>query len=83
MSNMIDRNNPPIINDIGVHNLCESCKSICRKLPAFGIGARREILNIIHKYGAITPEDGETWESWYAASFDLMANEIGEYLQDR
>lgn len=36
------------------------------------------IIAAIHDYGLMRPEDGETWESWYAAAFDLLPGKVGE-----
>ena len=41
------------------------------------------ILSAIHDVAELTPEDDETWESWYAAAFDLLASRVGELLGAR
>lgn len=34
------------------------------------------ILGALDDYASMQPEDGETWESWYAAAFDLARQKI-------
>lgn len=42
--------------------------------------AMKRIANITAKYQSMQPEEGETWESWYCAAFDLISGEISEVL---
>lgn len=38
------------------------------------------VIGAIHDFAAMKPEDGETWESWYAAAFDLLGDKVGDLL---
>ncbi len=43
-------------------------------VPAIQWG--KDVRNIVRKFGRMEPEEGESWESWYAAAFDMMEVEI-------
>jgi hypothetical protein len=38
------------------------------------------VLGAIHDFAAMKPEEGETWESWHAASLELLADKVGDLL---
>lgn len=43
---------------------------------------RLRVLGALHDFGDREPEDGETWESWFHAAFDLARAKIDGLLTD-
>lgn len=36
------------------------------------------VFDELHAFGSMPPEDGESWESWFHAAFDMVAARIDE-----
>lgn len=47
-------------------------------------GLKQSVLNVVHKWADTCPEvdDDESWEEWFSAAFDLMANDIGNVFEE-
>lgn len=43
---------------------------------------KQRILGALDDYAGTEPEDGETWESWFHAAFDLASEKIARIIDE-
>ncbi len=44
---------------------------------------QQDVISAILDYAKSTPEDGETWDSWFEAAFDLVQSRVREVFEER
>lgn len=44
---------------------------------------KQRILGAIEDYAATPPEEGESWESWFHAAFEMTKQKVAEIIDDQ